>query len=1088
MGKGYGVTVGKCAGQVNFVAWNYGGRPTQKLAGKLAWSTQIELERVGNEQSGDKDMKWIGMLVAALCLALAPAAGASIAYGSLNNFDCVNDTGQECHGFEIELEDIRCRDITYTYDWNHYGPPRITEDLSDPAHPRCIIRHESGKKPDGSWSAYTAVPSGPIAPTDGHMFTDPSVNFGGEHFGVGFYGAPTAVRYNWLVDDGFGNLVHGGVVNISTPVFSYYPPVGAQPAVVQAVVAPPPPPPAAPILEFGDAMWVKVTTTESHNNHKVELRDLVSDDPEDPNDENWKNGEPDEVEVEWQLMQTEFNQVDGGKNGEQVGAPEELRDGDEVITRRYDFYKYAGPLDPETGEAKCDNVGPDDIHGDGVKVDEEGNVVDYSTVVVVGDYIGAQMAGFDVEGKIGLIDHLQDGVLDEPYIERRVVVGGTPPINTTVTGVVPAGMSLDLISGILSGVPTAPGVHNFTVHSVDSAGGDVTMAYSLNIVAPGAGEGEGEGQVVLDPHDLLTPYATLAALLGDAGNDMDGNNVCDMEQLGCLQNVLETGEAPAVADAYLANRDRAAADLGPDLLYLVPGLDSLTAAWTMLGLDAWVSQLLSGSAPYDAGNYDTSQNAAVAAIEAACDVPACGVILPAFTVGTSASPVEGGITTGDGAYHEGDSVTVGAVPNPGFSYLNWTVGNAVVSADALYSFTVSEDVALVANFARNQYTITASAAPAEGGSVSGGGAVSHGDSVTVNAVANAGYTFDNWSENGAVVSASASYSFTAESNRDLVANFTRVTYMIAVSAAPASYGSASGGGAAGQGDSVTVVAAPNPGYRFVKWVEGTTTVSTSPAYTFTAEANRTLVARFAVLTYNVTVKSSPLAGGSATGGGTKLAPGSSVTVVATPNVGYVFNGWVSGGVVVSMEPSYTFTVNANTAITARFLLVTYRITTTPSPSAGGTATGGNTKALPGSTITAIATANAGYGFAGWLEGGVLVSASETYVFTADRARALVAKFVVLPALRALAVLGPVTGGNETTGTVTLSSVAPLSGTTVALASADPALVSVPAAVTVAPGQKTATFTATTAPVAPSKLVAVSATLGSVTKTVNVRVQ
>ena len=37
-------------------------------------------------------------------LAFSPlTALAGIAYGSINNFDTVNDTGVPCHGFEIEL-------------------------------------------------------------------------------------------------------------------------------------------------------------------------------------------------------------------------------------------------------------------------------------------------------------------------------------------------------------------------------------------------------------------------------------------------------------------------------------------------------------------------------------------------------------------------------------------------------------------------------------------------------------------------------------------------------------------------------------------------------------------------------------------------------------------------------------------------------------------------------------------------------------------------------------------------------------------------------------------------------------------------
>ncbi|MBI2431982.1 MAG: putative Ig domain-containing protein, partial [Candidatus Hydrogenedentes bacterium] len=390
----------------------------------------------------------------------SPAFGTG--YGSINNFDCVNDNEVECHGFEIEIEDVHSTDITYTYDWNHYGTPRITEDNSDPLHSKVIIRYESAKNPDGSWAAYTAVPATPLSPTDGHQFTDPSVNIGGEHFGVGFYGAPAAVKYFWLIDDGAGNLVHGTPVDIATPTFTYVPPVGGAPARVQAAIEAPEPP-GVPVLEFGEPNWVKETRTETHNNERVELRDLVPDDPDDPNDRNWTNGEPPEVEVEWQLLQTEFNAPNGGANDDLVGAPEDLPGGDEVITRRYDFYKYAGPIDEETGEAKADSVGPDGIHGSGTTIINDVEV-DLSTIVVVGDYIGAQMAGFDAAAQIGLIDHLQEGELDAPYVERTIVVGGQPPIETTLTGELPAGMTFDLVTGILSGTPTESGTFTFTIH------------------------------------------------------------------------------------------------------------------------------------------------------------------------------------------------------------------------------------------------------------------------------------------------------------------------------------------------------------------------------------------------------------------------------------------------------------------------------------------------------------------------------------------------------------------------------------------------------------------------------------------------
>ena len=498
-------------------------------------------------------------------LLMPSPAEASPAWGSLNNFDAVNDTGVPCHGFEIEIEGIHSKDITYTYDWNHYGVPKITADEPYPLQFRVIVRYESSRNLDGTWATYTAVPAGPISPTDGHQFTNPNVNFGGEHFGVGFYGQPTSVKYSWLIDDGAGNLVRAGPVSIATPTFTYLPPVGAAPAQVQAAIVPPPPP-EPPVLEFGEASWVKETRTTSHNNGKVELRDLVSDDPDDPDDRNWKNGEEDEVEVEWQLLQTDFNSGDGGPNGELVGAPEDLPDGDEVITRRYDFFKYVGPIDEESGEAKADKVGPDGIHGEGIKI-INGVEVDLSTVVVVGDYIGAQMAGYDYAGQIGLIDHLQDGEVDVPYVERTVVIAGTPPIATTMTGELPDGMTFDTVAGVLSGTPTVAGTFPFVVHAVDSAGGDVTTTYHLTIV--------------------------------------------------------DTG--------------------------IVPPLH--------------------------------------------------------VTVTTLASPSEGGTTSGGGEHLVGTEVTVEAVANPGFAFLSWTDGGTVVSTSASYRFTANVNRELMANFLVTAYQI-----------------------------------------------------------------------------------------------------------------------------------------------------------------------------------------------------------------------------------------------------------------------------------------------------------------------------------------------------------------------------------------------
>jgi len=583
-----------------------------------------------------------------MMLALSPPADASVAYGTLGNFDCVNDVvvnnnPVECHGFEIELEDIHSTDISYTYDYNHYGVPNIREDNSDPAHPRVYIRWAAKKNPDGSWSAFTAIPAGPITPTDGHQFTNPSVNFGGEHFGVGYNRAPTAVRNFWLIDDGAGNLMHGPPVNIAMPTFTYYPAV----AQVQPVIVPPPPP-APPVFRFGDATWVKDIKTTTHNPNKVELTDLVDPDPDNPDAHDWTNGEPAEVETEWRLLQTEFAQPDdpdpANPNGELAGMPEELPDGNEVITRRYEFYKYIGPIDAESGEAMADQVGeraPDGMHyyglgtvtyndhfdpvtGEWVEV-----TVDLSTIEVVGDFFGAQMAGFDVAPALGLIDHIPDGELNVPYADRTVVVAAGAAFLASVSGTLPEGTTLDVLTGIFSGTPTAAGVFTFTVEASNTGGAYVSKEYTVTI-----------------PEGLPLTSMIITSASPPAGGTTTGDGV------------YNNGTPVLVVATHN------------------PGYAFVN--WTENGVEVSLS-----------ANYPFTVST---------DRTLVANFVQTYAVATSASPSAGGTTSGDGVFNSGTGVTVLANANPGYAFGNWTENGGEVSTSAGYNFTLTADRILVANF------------------------------------------------------------------------------------------------------------------------------------------------------------------------------------------------------------------------------------------------------------------------------------------------------------------------------------------------------------------------------------------------------
>ncbi len=142
-----------------------------------------------------------------------------------------------------------------------------------------------------------------------------------------------------------------------------------------------------------------------------------------------------------------------------------------------------------------------------------------------------------------------------------------------------------------------------------------------------------------------------------------------------------------------------------------------------------------------------------------------------FTITTSSNPSVGGTTTGGGTFSSGSNVTVSATANMGYNFINWTENGTVVSSSADYTFTVTADRILVANFELINYTITTSSNPKTGGTTSGDGTFQSGTNVTVSATATTNYNFINWTENGTVVSTSENYSFTITEDRNLVANF-----------------------------------------------------------------------------------------------------------------------------------------------------------------------------------------------------------------------------------------------------------------------------------------------------------------------------
>lgn len=138
---------------------------------------------------------------------------------------------------------------------------------------------------------------------------------------------------------------------------------------------------------------------------------------------------------------------------------------------------------------------------------------------------------------------------------------------------------------------------------------------------------------------------------------------------------------------------------------------------------------------------------------------------------------EAGYTTGDGLYDSGDPVTVSAVANDGYELAAfYDKTDPSTNLGASFDFKAKEPRAFKAEFAR-KYTISVSASPTAGGSVSGGGVYRNGKSCTLTATANAGYVFDGWYEGSTKLSSNTSYSFTVSSNRTITGKFELIKFI-----------------------------------------------------------------------------------------------------------------------------------------------------------------------------------------------------------------------------------------------------------------------------------------------------------------------
>jgi hypothetical protein len=176
-------------------------------------------------------------------------------YGSLGNFDVVNNTGQNACGFEVELEGVPADTFIGTYTYQRYGAATIVPYVNG-ALSGVRVRHES---------KFCTQRTAAHAPGTGFAGTCymGGMNYdsvGCEHFGVHYNAPTTKVTARWLVPDISNpgtNVPHDPPMAIALPYYYVQPQavVGAAPVIVDVVEAPQPP---EAVDRYGNAQWMKV--------------------------------------------------------------------------------------------------------------------------------------------------------------------------------------------------------------------------------------------------------------------------------------------------------------------------------------------------------------------------------------------------------------------------------------------------------------------------------------------------------------------------------------------------------------------------------------------------------------------------------------------------------------------------------------------------------------------------------------------------------------------------------------------------------------------------------------------------------------
>jgi uncharacterized repeat protein (TIGR02543 family) len=352
-------------------------------------------------------------------------------------------------------------------------------------------------------------------------------------------------------------------------------------------------------------------------------------------------------------------------------------------------------------------------------------------------------------------------------------------------------------------------------------------------------------------------------------------------------------------------------------------------------------------------------------------------------------------------YHYGDTVTLTATPNAGWTFTGWS-GDLTGTTNPA-TLIIDADPQATATFTQIEYTLAVSVVGSGSVARSSLGPYHYGDVVELTANAAVGWSFSGWS--GDASGSANPLSVTVDGNKAVTATFTQNEYTLSVNVV--------GSGSVTKipdlatyhyGDSVQLTATANLGYTFVGW-SGDLSGSASPA-TLIIDENPQVTANFVQNTYSLTMYTIGQ-GSVAPGNSTGYHYGDVAQLQAMPANGWSFAGW-SGD--VSGSTNTSLTIKDNAFVTATFTQNNYALSISVSPPAGGSVTKNPEQATYhyGDSVQLKAIANSGYTFVGW--GGDLTGTTNPATLIIDENPQVTATFTQNTYALSITVVG---GGSVT---------------------------------------------------------------------------